>query len=541
LKLIYSIINNQTTGGCHINTEVLLKNNCMLDMVALHDHVSLRELQNKWITLIQMPWNQQTTLAKDYFGERIGLYFSWLGTYTSWLIVASIAGGAAWAYMQTEGNNPNSVVMPYFAGFMAIWGTLFLENWKRKEVQLAMEWGMDGYQTEEQDRPEFSGIKSFSPVTGKETLYFPSHMRRGRIWRSYGLVCMSLTVVIGSLALMLFGRRVLQMMPLLTYYSAEISSIAIAVQIEVLNYMFYSVALHLNDSENHRTDSEYEDALITKAFVFQFLNSFACLFYISFLKPFLKADQCNPQHCFYELQATLGTIFMSRLFISTYFKLIDPLIQTNRKLREVKNIDKGEEARVNPDMHDISEVETMFLMPEYNSLMGTFNDYSLLVSQFGYMTMFVSAFPLCTVLALTNNYVQMRVDAWRLCQIVQRPDPKSTEKIGRWQNVMELIGLISVFTNSGLISFTGQFAVGYSWAWRTWIFFLMSGFIIGVKWIFMGLIPDTPHAVVIQTRRNEFIMDKILYNKVDMQSSSDASALRVRPNFKLRCGDDDPL
>jgi len=71
LKLIYSIINNQTTGGCHINTEVLLKNNCMLDMVALHDHVSLRELQNKWITLIQMPWNQQTTLAKDYFGGQL--------------------------------------------------------------------------------------------------------------------------------------------------------------------------------------------------------------------------------------------------------------------------------------------------------------------------------------------------------------------------------------------------------------------------------------------------------------------------------------
>ena len=35
------------------------------------------------------------------------------------------------------------------------------------------------------------------------------------------------------------------------------------------------------------------------------------------------------------------------------------------------------------------------------------------------MTMFVSAFPMCTVLALVNNYVQLRVDAWTLCQVVQ--------------------------------------------------------------------------------------------------------------------------
>ena len=352
------------------------------------------------------------------------------------------------------------------------------------------------------------------------------------------MVCCSLTVVVGTLALMIFVRTVMKMTPGLTNYSSEISSVLIAIQIEILNYMFYGVAIHLNDSENHRTDSEYEDALITKAFVFQFLNSFSCLFYISFLKPFLKADQCNPQFCFFELQATLGTIFMSRLFMLTYFKLIGPLIETNQKLSAVKSIDSE---GTDNDKHDVSEVETMFLMPEYDSLMGTFNDYSLLVSQFGYMTMFISAFPLCTLLAFTNNYVQMRVDAWRLCQIVQRPDPKSAEKIGRWQRVMELIGIISVFTNSGLISFTGQFAVGYSWAWRTWIFFGMSGLIIAVKWAFMAWIPNTPFSVVIQTKRNEYVLDKVLRNKLDVQSKYDASALRVRPNFKLRVGDDDPL
>ena len=36
--------------------------------------------------------------------------------------------------------------------------------------------------------------------------------------------------------------------------------------------------------ENHRTDTEYEDNLIAKTFMFQFVNSYASLIYIAFIK-----------------------------------------------------------------------------------------------------------------------------------------------------------------------------------------------------------------------------------------------------------------
>ena len=542
LKLIHSIVNNNTSGGCYLNTNVLLKHNCILAFRALQDPVNLMTVQKDWISMLQFPWNQNTDVAKDYFGERIGLYFAWLGHYTSWLILASIAGIVAWSFVQAGNNDPNNFLMPYFAGFMAIWGTVFLEYWKRTEVRLAMEWGMDDFKDEEQDRPEFSGIRARSPITGQEVLFFPQHLRLRRVLKSYGIVFASLSIVIGTLALMLFIRVVLRKLPVVTAYSAEISSLLIAIQIECLNYMFSNVALALNDNENHRTDTEYEDALINKAFVFQFLNSFACLFYISFLKPFMLADRCDPKYCFYELQATLGTIFMSRLFLSCFFKLIWPMYTYGYKLSAVQRIDVQEdEDSAIAARNEISEVEQMFLQPEFDALMGTFNDYADMVAQFGYMTMFISAFPLCTVLALTNNYVQLRVDAWRLCQVVQRPDPMSAEKIGSWQHVMELIGIISVFTNAGLISFTGQFAVGYTWALRVWIFFLMSAFIICVKWGFMSLIPDTPNDVFIQAKRKDYILEKVVHNKSDFTDVFNVASLRVRPNFKLKIGDDDPL
>lgn len=34
----------------------------------------------------------------------------------------------------------------FFSIYVSIWGTLFLEYWKRKEKLYAMKWGMIGYE-----------------------------------------------------------------------------------------------------------------------------------------------------------------------------------------------------------------------------------------------------------------------------------------------------------------------------------------------------------------------------------------------------------
>lgn len=38
-------------------------------------------------------------------------------------------------------------------------------------------------------------------------------------------------------------------------------------------------------------------------------------------------------------------------------------------------------------------------------------------NQFGYATLFVAAYPLSCFMALVNNYIEIRVDAWKLCQV----------------------------------------------------------------------------------------------------------------------------
>ena len=58
--------------------------------------------------------------------------------------------------------------------------------------------------------------------------------------------------------------------------------------------VYSKVAKRLNSIENHRTDFEFENALIGKTFVFQFINSYIALFFIAFIKvpsPFHQLKQ----------------------------------------------------------------------------------------------------------------------------------------------------------------------------------------------------------------------------------------------------------
>jgi hypothetical protein len=160
IKLIKSIISSSDQGGCRLNLEKLIKDKCILAAFPLHDNVELKILESKWLKIFEWPWKLETESIKNYFGEKIGLYFEWLGFYTTWLIVAAIVGAFMWINVASA-NNPNAPDIPYFAGFMAAWATFYLEFWKRREKYTAMKWGMIGFEEEEEARPSFYGLSLY--------------------------------------------------------------------------------------------------------------------------------------------------------------------------------------------------------------------------------------------------------------------------------------------------------------------------------------------------------------------------------------------
>ncbi|GCB72419.1 hypothetical protein scyTo_0006294 [Scyliorhinus torazame] len=140
---------------------------------------------------------QPVDLIRKYFGEKIGLYFAWLGLYTQLLMPASLVGIIVFFYgcvtidkdipsleMCDEQNNftmcplcdrscdywylstacatarashlfdnPATVL---FSIFMALWATLFQESWKRRQTRLCYQWDLTGLEEEEEHpRPEY--------------------------------------------------------------------------------------------------------------------------------------------------------------------------------------------------------------------------------------------------------------------------------------------------------------------------------------------------------------------------------------------------
>uniref|UniRef100_A0A7N9B186 Anoctamin n=1 Tax=Mastacembelus armatus TaxID=205130 RepID=A0A7N9B186_9TELE len=143
---------------------------------------------------------QPIDLVRKYFGEKVGLYFAWLGVYTQLLIPASIVGIIVFGYgvatvdadipsLEMCDDRLNFTMCPlcdgacdfwqlstacgtarashlfdnpatvFFAVFMSLWAVLFLEHWKRRQISLNFSWDLTGIEEdEEHPRPKYETI-----------------------------------------------------------------------------------------------------------------------------------------------------------------------------------------------------------------------------------------------------------------------------------------------------------------------------------------------------------------------------------------------
>lgn len=85
---------------------------------------------------------------------------------------------------------------------------------------------------------------------------------------------------------------------------------------------------------------------------------------------------------------------------------------------------------------------------EYNS---TYEDYLEMYIQFGYVVLFASISPLAALAALINNFIEMRIDAYKLCCVFRRPFAKRAKNTGAWLLAFETLLVMSIITNCGLL------------------------------------------------------------------------------------------
>ena len=181
-----------------VNDEVFLAGYPLHDGTITTPGSQRQFLSQEWACLKKLFKPQPLDAIRDYFGVKIGLYFTWLGFYTAMLIPPNIAGVICLVYgLVTLGTNTpaleicgdsvaNTTMCPQcdkscetwlledacdmtwykylfdnissvcYGFFMSLWAAVFLEGWKRHSAEIFHRWDVFGFDPEEEfPRPSY--------------------------------------------------------------------------------------------------------------------------------------------------------------------------------------------------------------------------------------------------------------------------------------------------------------------------------------------------------------------------------------------------
>ncbi|XP_023191345.1 anoctamin-8-like isoform X3 [Xiphophorus maculatus] len=290
-------------------------------MFPLHEQRILNQLMTSWVQAVCE--RQPLDDICDYFGVKIGMYFAWLGFYTNSMLYPAVIGFLLWILAEDD-QTSQDICCVVFALFNVIWATLFLERWKRREAELAYRWGTLDTPVEslEEPRPQFRGVKRCSPITGCEEFYYPAWKRAMFRWLVSLPVCLlCLCFVFLAMLLCLQLQEVVMEIQELPSITRFIPKILLAITVTVCDEVYKKIAYWLNDMENYRFQSAYENNLIIKMVFFEFINSYLSLFYIGF---YLKDME--------RLKEMLATLLIFRQFLQNIKEVLQPYLYEQSKL-----------------------------------------------------------------------------------------------------------------------------------------------------------------------------------------------------------------
>ncbi|KAF4802555.1 Anoctamin-6 [Turdus rufiventris] len=343
-----------------------------------------------------------------------------------------------------------------FAVFMGIWVTFFLEFWKRRQAELEYEWDTVEYlEQEEQVRPEYEARCT--------------HVVMNEITQILLIIASVVGIIVYRLSVFLvFSAKLSQhisgteaIRKYLTPQTATsvTASIISFVVIMILNIIYEKVAIVITDFELPRTQTDYENSLTTKMFLFQFVNYYSSCFYIAFFKgKFVghpgspvywlgkyRNEECDPGGCLLELTTQLAIIVGGKAIWNNIQEVLLPLVKN--LIRRYSAAARSE--KVVPRWEHDYQLQPI-------GKLGLFYEYLEMVIQFGFVTLFVASFPLAPLLALINNMLEIRLDAWKLTTQFRRVVPQKAQDIGAWQPILQGIAILAVVTNAMIIAFTSD-------------------------------------------------------------------------------------
>ncbi|XP_048118745.1 anoctamin-1a isoform X1 [Alosa alosa] len=496
------------------------------DIDGIHAEPNDRKiLYEEWASYSIFYKYQPIGLIRKYYGEKVALYFAWLGVYTQMLIPAAIVGVIVFLYgcATVDDNIPsmeicdprNNITMcplcdhacsywklvtacgtarashlfdnpatVFFAVFMALWATMFMEHWKRRQMRLNYIWDLTGLEEEglndtDHLRPDYEfrvmqkTLRKESHSSKKVKLTckdrMPAYMT---ILIMMGfMITVTFAIVFGVVLYRISIKTALHMSSTSTIRSnvrATVKSTAAVINliiIIIMDEIYGALARWLTALEVPKTDKSFEERLIFKTFVLKIVNAFTPIVYLAFFRGRLvgrpgkylyvvgnyRMEECAHAGCLMELCIQLCiTMLGKQLIQNNLFEIGIPKLKKMLRRRKTKlATEQEEELKKNLQRHE----KDHFLVP----FIGLNPEYMEMIIQFGMVTVFVASFPLAPLFALLNNVIEIRLDAKKFVMDLRRPLATRAKDIGIWYNLLRGLSKMAVIVNGFVISFTSDF------------------------------------------------------------------------------------
>ncbi|CAE7667975.1 ANO7 [Symbiodinium microadriaticum] len=371
-------------------------------------------------------------------------------------------------------------------------------------------------------------MKSF--IHGKDIVYFPATERYKKICLSSTIVFLFIVLVVGVVISIYVMRAALSNS--LGSVAQLIASVVNAVQIQIFNYYYESLVDDLTEWENHRTDTEFEDSMITKLYLFQFVNSYASFFYVAFIASSIPSEtsahgDCGASTCMIPLGLNLAIIFGVQEAVTITTDGIIPYL-----LHRYRSFRLKEYAQEEFGQQDLPQISKEFLLDGYDILKGALGEYAEMAVQFGYILLFATALPIAPLMGLATCLLESKADTFKFLFLKRRPRMKGAEDIGMWQTIFTLTASAAIVTNAAIAVFTMDIFNDRQTDVRFWFFIIYQWIVFSFQAVLMALIPDEPYAIEIQRERRKILVDKVIFKIPDVDAAEvdyvkfDADAIR---------------
>ncbi|KAF3854218.1 hypothetical protein F7725_022273 [Dissostichus mawsoni] len=478
-------------------------------------HNDRRLLYEEWANYSVFFKYQPIGLVRKYFGEKIGLYFAWLGLYTQMLIPASLVGVIVFLYgcATVDDNLPsmeichpkNNITMcplcdkvcsywklstacgtarashlfdnpatVFFSIFMALWAAMFMEHWKRRQMRLNYEWDLTGFEDEEDHpRAEYE-LRVMQKTLSKDQ---KSHHKTEKLTcqdrlPAYMTNIVMMLLMIGVTFAIVFGVILYRISTKAALYMssnpvtrshAELTvkttaAIINLVVILILDEVYGAVARWLTVLEVPKTDKSFEERLIFKTFILKFVNAFSPIIYIAFFRGRLVGRPGSYLYVFESYRMEECCFVLQCAHGGCLMELCIQLSITMLGKQLIQNnlFEIGQAEEVD-SLHSVKARNFSRRREEEEAAEIRNGSLPGTICWFGFVTLFVASFPLAPLFALLNNIIEIRLDAKKFVTELRRPVAARAKDIGIWYNLLRGVANVAVIINAFVISFTSDF------------------------------------------------------------------------------------